>query len=340
LTGPRNPNSTRYQVPPQEFSVPPLLEIKGLSTQFQFPGGVLRAVDSVDLTLEPGETLALVGESGCGKSITAASIMRLVPPPGRVVAGKVLFKGVDLLQLSEDEMRGIRGNQIAMVFQDPMTSLNPVFTIGHQVAEGLRIHRGLTREQAESGAVEILSLVGIPAPRERIRDYPHQLSGGMRQRVMIAMALACRPELIIADEPTTALDVTIQAQILELLDRLKEETRMGLILITHNLGIVAERAHRTAIMYAGQIVEMAQTDELFENPLHPYTRGLLASLPEFAEPGQRLATISGGVPDLKTELAGCPFRERCPICDQNCATHKPGMNEAGKGHQVRCLKSP
>jgi peptide/nickel transport system ATP-binding protein len=320
--------------------LPPLLEVKGLTTQFHLSGGVLRAVEGVDLTLEPGETLALVGESGCGKSITAASIMRLVPPPGRIVSGEVLFKGVDLLQLSQEEMRGIRGNQIAMVFQDPMTSLNPVFTIGSQVAEGLRIHRGLSRLQAETEAVEILSLVGIPTPRERIRDYPHQLSGGMRQRVMIAMALACRPELVIADEPTTALDVTIQAQILELLDRLKEETRMGLILITHNLGIVAERAHRTAIMYAGQIVEMAETGELFSNPLHPYTRGLLASLPEFAKPGERLATIAGSVPDLKQELAGCPFKERCPICDQACATHKPGMKEAGRGHAVRCLKAP
>ena len=320
--------------------MPPLLEIRGLSTRFHLPGGVLRAVEGIDLTLEPGETLALVGESGCGKSITAASIMRLVPPPGRIASGQVLFKGVDLLGLSEDAMREIRGNRIAMVFQDPMTSLNPVFTIGNQVAEGLRIHRGLSREQAEAGAVEILSLVGIPAPRERLRDYPHQLSGGMRQRVMIAMALSCRPELVIADEPTTALDVTIQAQILELLDRLKEETRMGLILITHNLGIVAERAHRTAIMYAGQIVEMAQTAELFANPLHPYTRGLLASLPEFAKPGERLATIAGSVPDLKVDLAGYPFKERCPICDQACATHKPGMNEAGKGHAVRCLKAP
>jgi len=318
----------------------PLLEIKGLTTQFHLSGGVLRAVEGVDLTLEPGETLALVGESGCGKSITAASIMRLVPPPGRIVSGEVLFKGVDLLQLSEEQMRGIRGNQIGMVFQDPMTSLNPVFTIGSQVAEGVRIHRDLSRQEAENEAVEILSLVGIPAPRERIRDYPHQLSGGMRQRVMIAMALACRPELVIADEPTTALDVTIQAQILELLDRLKEETRMGLILITHNLGIVAERAHRTAIMYAGQIVEMAETSELFAHPLHPYTRGLLASLPEFTKPGERLATIAGSVPDLKQELAGCPFRERCPICDQACATHKPGMKEAGKGHAVRCLNAP
>ena len=318
----------------------PLLEIQGLTTRFDLPTGVLRAVEGVDLTLEPGETLALVGESGCGKSITAASIMRLVPPPGRIVAGSVLFKGVDLLRLPEDQMRDIRGNRIAMVFQDPMTSLNPVFTIGNQVAEGLRIHRGLSQRVAEAEAVEILSLVGIPAPRERLRDYPHQLSGGMRQRVMIAMALACRPELVIADEPTTALDVTIQAQILELLDRLMAETRMGLILITHNLGIVAERAQRTAIMYAGQIVEQAPTAELFENPLHPYTRGLLASLPESAEPGQKLATVAGSVPDLKQELAGCPFKERCPICDEACATHKPGMKEAGPHHLVRCLKAP
>ena len=320
--------------------MPPLLEIKGLSTRFHLPTGVLRAVEGVDLTLEPGETLALVGESGCGKSITAASIMRLVPPPGRIVSGEVLFKGIDLLKLAEEEMREIRGNRIAMVFQDPLTSLNPVFTVGNQVAEGLRIHRGLSRSQAEAEAVEILSQVGIPAPRERLRDYPHQLSGGMRQRVMIAMALSCRPELVIADEPTTALDVTIQAQILELLDRLKEETGMGLILITHNLGIVAERAHRTAIMYAGQIVEMARTSELFANPLHPYTRGLLASLPESTAPGEKLATIAGSVPDLKTVLAGCPFLERCPICDGACATHKPGMNEAGPDHAVRCLKAP
>jgi peptide/nickel transport system ATP-binding protein len=301
---------------------------------------VLKAVDCVDLTLDPGETLALVGESGCGKSITAASIMRLVPPPGRIVSGSILFKGVDLLQLPEEEMRGIRGDRIAMVFQDPMTSLNPVYTIGNQVAEGLRIHRGLSRGQAEREAVEILSQVGIPAPRERIRDYPHQLSGGMRQRVMIAMALSCRPELVIADEPTTALDVTIQAQILELLDRLKTENRMGLILITHNLGIVAERAHRTAIMYAGRIVEIAETSELFSHPRHPYTQGLLASLPEFGTPGKRLSTIAGSVPDLKGDLVGCPFRERCPICDEACASREPGMKEAGRGHAVRCLKAP
>lgn len=318
----------------------PLLEVKNLCTEFRLASGVLKAVRCVNLSVEAGETLALVGESGCGKSITAASIMRLVPPPGQVVSGSVLFKGEDLLRLREDEMRGIRGNRIAMVFQDPMTSLNPVFTIGHQVAEGLRIHRGLNQREAEGEAVQMLAQVGIPAPRERLKDYPHQLSGGMRQRVMIAMALVCHPELVIADEPTTALDVTIQAQILELLDRLKTENRMGLILITHNLGIVAERAHRTAIMYAGQIVELAETAELFKNPLHPYTRGLLASLPEFGTPGQKLATFAGSVPDLKSELSGCPFRERCPIGDDSCAKEQTEMKEAGAGHLVRCLKAP
>jgi len=317
-----------------------LLEIQGLRTEFPLKGGVLKAVRCVDLELSAGETLALVGESGCGKSITAASIMRLVPPPGRIVAGSVRFQGQDLLTLNEEAMRGIRGNRIGMVFQDPMTSLNPVFNIGNQVAEGLRVHRGLSREDAEREAVAVLEEVGIPSPRERLKDYPHQLSGGMRQRVMIAMALACRPELVIADEPTTALDVTIQAQILELLDRLKSENRMGLILITHNLGIVAERAHRTAIMYAGEIVEYAETFELFKNPLHPYTRGLLASLPEFATPGGTLTTIPGSVPDLKKELIGCPFLARCPIGDDECACSAVEMKEAGPGHLVRCLKSP
>jgi peptide/nickel transport system ATP-binding protein len=330
----------RGAAPQESQTLSKLLEITGLRTEFRLASGLLKAVRGVDLALEPGETLALVGESGCGKSITAASIMRLVPPPGEIVAGSILFKGRELLALSEEQMRAIRGNGIAMVFQDPMTSLNPVFTIGSQIAEGIMIHRSLSRKEAEEEAAQILSQVGIPAPRERLRDFPHQLSGGMRQRVMIAMALACHPELIIADEPTTALDVTIQAQILELLDRLKSERSMGLILITHNLGIVAERAHRTAIMYAGEIVEMAQTDELFKNPLHPYTQGLLASLPEFAAPGEKLATIAGSVPSLKGELAGCLFRERCPIGDEACATTQTQMKEAGPGHLVRCLKRP
>ena len=318
--------------------MPALLEITGLHTEFRVKGGTVKAVRGVDLTVEAGETLALVGESGCGKSITAASVLRLVPPPGRIVAGSIRFKGKELLELSEEEMRAIRGNRIAMVFQDPMTSLNPVFTVGHQVAEGLRIHRGLSAAAAEREAVELLTQVGIPAAKERIRDYPHQLSGGMRQRVMIAMALACGPELVIADEPTTALDVTIQAQILELLDRLMAQNRMGLVLITHNLGIVAERAHKTAIMYAGEIVESAATAELFANPLHPYTKGLLASLPEFGTPGEKLATFAGGVPDLKSDFVGCPFRERCPIGDAACGNEKIEMREVAPGHLVRCRK--
>jgi peptide/nickel transport system ATP-binding protein len=318
--------------------LPPLIEIKGLCTEFPLRRGVLKAVRCLDLALEAGETLALVGESGCGKSITALSIMRLVPPPGRTVLGSILFKGEELLNLNAEEMRKIRGNRIGMVFQDPMTSLNPVFTIGFQVAEGLRVHRHLGRAEAEFQAIGILGEAGLPSPRERLKDYPHQLSGGMRQRVMIAMALCCRPELVIADEPTTALDVTIQAQILELLDRLKRENQMGLILITHNLGIVAQRAHRTAIMYAGQIVELAPTEELFANPRHPYTRGLLASLPEFGTPGERLATIKGSVPDLASEIAGCPFRTRCPISDGGCSLQQVEMREVGVGHFVRCLK--
>ncbi|MBJ6799107.1 ABC transporter ATP-binding protein [Geomonas propionica] len=318
--------------------MPPLLEIAGLRTEFRLKSGVLKAVRGVDLTVEPGETVALVGESGCGKSITAASVLRLVPPPGRIVAGAIRFKGEDLLALSEERMREIRGNRIAMVFQDPMTSLNPVFTVGYQVAEGLRIHRGLTGADAEREAVDLLTQVGIPAAQDRVKDYPHQLSGGMRQRVMIAMALACGPELVIADEPTTALDVTIQAQILELLDRLMAKNRMGLILITHNLGIVAERAHRTAIMYAGEIVESAPTAELFANPLHPYTKGLLASLPEFGTPGEKLATFAGGVPDLRGDLTGCPFKERCPVGDDACSRETIKMTEVAPGHLVRCRK--
>ena len=318
--------------------MPALLEITGLRTEFHLKGGVLRAVRGVDLVVEPGETLALVGESGCGKSITAASVLRLVPPPGRIVSGSIRFKGEELLTLSEERMREIRGNRIAMVFQDPMTSLNPVFTVGYQVAEGLRIHRGLSAAAAEREAVDLLTRVGIPAAVDRIKDYPHQLSGGMRQRVMIAMALACSPELVIADEPTTALDVTIQAQILELLDRLMTEKRMGLILITHNLGIVAERAHRTAIMYAGEIVESAPTAELFANPLHPYTKGLIASLPEFGTPGEKLATFAGGVPDLRSDFAGCPFKERCPVGDEACTREKIEMRELAPGHLVRCRK--
>ena len=315
-----------------------LLDVKDLKTHFFLSRGTLKAVDGIDLTLSDGETLAIVGESGCGKSVTAFSIMRLVAPPGRTISGEVIFEGKDLLQLPEDQMRGIRGNRISMIFQEPMTSLNPVFRIGEQITEGIRLHFGLSGNDARDRALEMLELVGIPSPAARYADYPHQLSGGMRQRIMIAMALACRPRLVIADEPTTALDVTIQAQIMELMDQLKSERNMGLILITHDLGIVAERAHRTAIMYAGKIVESAATPELFSNPLHPYTEGLLASLPQRAEPGKPLQTIPGQVPSLLGDLPGCGFCDRCPKKSWECRRQTPELLEAGAGHFVRCWK--
>ncbi|MCM2357192.1 MAG: ABC transporter ATP-binding protein [Geobacteraceae bacterium] len=315
-----------------------LLEIKGLATHFHLSSGLLKAVDGVDFSLDEGETLAIVGESGCGKSVTAFSIMRLVAPPGRVESGKVLFDGTDLLQIPEEQMREVRGNRISMIFQDPMTSLNPVLRIGDQIMEGLLLHRRLSRSEAREESLQLLSQVGIPHAAERIDDYPHRLSGGMRQRVMIAMALACRPRILIADEPTTALDVTIQAQILELIDRLRQENRMGLILISHDLGIVAEKSDRTAIMYAGKIVEFAHTDELFHNPLHPYTEGLLNSLPQKTEPGRPLQTIPGQVPYLLAGLPGCGFCERCPEKSWICQSEKPEMKEVAAGHFVRCWK--
>jgi peptide/nickel transport system ATP-binding protein len=315
-----------------------LLQVRELSTYFHLPQGTLKAVDGVDFSLESGETLAIVGESGCGKSVTAYSIMRLVMPPGRIESGAVLFEGQELLRLAEKDMRELRGNHISMIFQEPMTSLNPVLTVGRQITEGLIQHRGLSREEARNEGIDILQKVGIPSPAARFDDYPHQLSGGMRQRVVIAMALACRPRLLIADEPTTALDVTIQAQILELIDRLKSASGMGLILITHDLGIVAERARHTAIMYAGKIVEYANTPELFQNPLHPYTQGLLAALPQNAIPGQPLNTIPGHVPNFLADLPGCGFCERCPVKEWLCRTQKPDMKEVGAGHLVRCWK--
>ena len=315
-----------------------LLQIKQLQTCFRLPQGTLRAVDCIDLSVDEGETLAIVGESGCGKSVTAYSIMRLISPPGEITAGAIMFSGTDLLRLSAEEMRQVRGNRISMIFQEPMTSLNPVLSIGTQVCEGLRLHRQMSRNEARDAVVEILEQVGIPTPAARLDDYPHQLSGGMRQRVMIAMALACRPQLLIADEPTTALDVTIQAQILELIDRLKDENRMGLILITHDLGIVAERAHKTAIMYAGKIVEYATTSELFSRPLHPYTEGLLNSLPQNSQPGEPLKTIPGFVPNLMLPQKGCGFCDRCPEKKWECADSRPDMKEIGAGHLVRCWK--
>ncbi len=317
-----------------------LLQVKDLSTHFHLAQGTLKAVDGVGFSLDKGETLAIVGESGCGKSVTAYSIMRLVMPPGKIVAGEVLFSGNDLLTLAEREMQELRGNQISMIFQEPMTSLNPVLTVGRQIAEGLMLHRHQSGDDARLEGIEILRQVGIPSPAARFNDYPHQLSGGMRQRVVIAMALACRPQLLIADEPTTALDVTIQAQILELIDRLKEERGMGLILITHDLGIVAERARNTAIMYAGRIVEYAKTAELFANPLHPYTEGLLAALPQNATPGRPLKTIPGHVPNILADAPGCGFCDRCTEKNWLCQKERPAMKEVSPGHLVRCWKFP
>ena len=318
--------------------MPNLLSIRGLTTRFRTTEGVVHAVNGIDLDLTAGETLALVGESGCGKSVTASSILRLIPPPGEIAAGQILFEGNDLLAASEEEMRRIRGNRIAMVFQEPMTSLNPVFRIGRQIGEGLMLHRGLSRKEAREESARLLAEVGIPSPAARLDDYPHQLSGGMRQRVIIAMALACRPRLLIADEPTTALDVTIQAQILELIGRLRQENRMALLLITHDLGVVAEHAVRTMVMYAGRIVEEGPTAQLLENPLHPYTEGLLASLPQRSEPGTPLRTIPGHVPGLFEKPAGCGFCDRCPDRRWECSRETPQLKEIEPGHRVRCWK--
>ncbi|NMC74534.1 MAG: ABC transporter ATP-binding protein [Geobacteraceae bacterium] len=318
--------------------MPTLLRITGLSTQFPSPEGTVRAVDSLDLCLEKKETLSLVGESGCGKSITAFSILRLVPPPGVITSGEILFEGRNLLLLPDDEMRRIRGNHISMVFQEPMTSLNPVFRIGDQIAECLRLHRGMNARDARRETIEILHRVGIPSPSSRYNDYPHQLSGGMRQRIMIAMALSCRPKLLIADEPTTALDVTIQAQILELIDGIQQEFQMGLLLITHDMGIVAEHSHRTAIMYAGRIVESGPTEMILENPCHPYTQGLLASIPQNTQPGRPLPVIPGHVPNLAKELPGCGFCARCSRKEWRCSKEPPPFREIEPGHSVRCWK--
>ena len=318
----------------------PLLCVTGLATHFHIGTSNLKAVDGVDISLDEGKTLAIVGESGCGKSMTAYSIMRLVPPPGRTVGGSIMFDGNDLLRLSDREMREMRGNSISMIFQEPMTSLNPVLKVGDQIMEVLRLHRRLPRSEALGETIRLLGLVGIPAPEQRVDDYPHQLSGGMRQRVMIAMALACQPRLLIADEPTTALDVTIQAQILELIDQLQRETGMSLLLITHDLGIVAERAHHTAIMYAGKIVETAPTAELFSNPLHPYTRGLIESIPQNTVPGKPLPTIPGHVPNLADGQQGCGFCPRCPVKDWECQQSAPPLKEVSSNHLVRCWKFP
>jgi peptide/nickel transport system ATP-binding protein len=316
-----------------------LLEIAGLSTSFTTRSGVIRAVDNVSLSLRAGRVLGLVGESGCGKTITALSILNLVPPPGRITAGKILFEGRDLLTLSEAEMRKVRGARISMVFQEPMTALNPVFTVGNQISEVLTTHQDISDREAFDRSIELLQSVGIPSPEKRVHEYPHQLSGGMRQRVMIAMAIACRPSLVLADEPTTALDVTIQAHILELLTRIQAEMGMAMVLVTHDLGLIAERAHEVAVMYAGRIVEQADTAALFAEPLHPYTRGLMASIPRPGESRRaRLRTIPGSVPRLSDLPSGCTFAPRCDIRIDQCNA-EPELVEVRPGHLVRCWKA-
>jgi peptide/nickel transport system ATP-binding protein len=317
-----------------------LLEVRDLRTQFAMPQGPVTVVDGVSFDLATGETLAVVGESGCGKSVTALSLLRILPEPqGRVVHGTVRLDGRDLLALREDEMRGVRGDEIAMIFQEPMTSLNPVRTIGDQIVEALRAHRPLSMREARAQAIELLTRVRIPDARRRLGDYPHRLSGGMRQRVMIAMALACRPKLLIADEPTTALDVTIQAQILSLLLRLQDEFGMAIMLITHNLGVVAGMASRVVVMYAGRIVEEAPVEDLFARPLHPYTEGLLGATPRL-DTGvrqQRLADIPGIVPPLDALPLGCAFAPRCPKVMNICRAERPALLAAGTGRRVACF---
>ena len=320
-----------------------LLEVRGLKTHFATDDGMVHAVDGVDLHIDAGETLGVVGESGCGKSVTAFTIMRLIPiPPGRIVAGEILWRGRDLLKLSTEEMRAIRAKEIAMVFQEPMTSLNPVYSVGEQIAEVVRLHEGLGRRAALARAAEMLRLVHIPHPERRVNDYPHQFSGGMRQRVMIAMALSCSPKLLIADEPTTALDVTIQAQILELLNDLKDRLGMAVMLITHAMGVVAETAQRVVVMYAGKVVEEAAVEDIFSSPRHPYTQGLIKSIPRIdaADAGtRRLDAIPGVVPSLLEPRPGCRFAARCPLAIEECTAATPELREITPGHKAACIRA-
>ncbi len=314
-----------------------LLEIKNLKTYFFTDDGEARSVDGVSYEVDSGETLGVVGESGCGKSVTALSVMRLIPdPPGKIVGGEILYKGRNIVDISEDEMRAIRGNEISMIFQEPMTSLNPVFTVGHQIDEAVILHQKVSKAEARNRAIEMLRLVGIPAPEQRYTEYPHQLSGGMRQRVMIAMALSCNPGLLIADEPTTALDVTVQAQILELINRLQEEFAMGVIMITHDLGVIAEVSDRVAVMYAAKIVEYANVEDIFYNPRHPYTIGLLKSIPRLGHHKERLATIDGTVPAPTNFPKGCHFCTRCKYADALCISDEPPLVTIETGHSVAC----
>ena len=318
----------------------PLLEVKRLKTYFYTEDGVVRAVDGVNFEVYPGEVLGLVGESGCGKSVTSLSIMRLISKPGRVDAGEILLDGENPLDLPEDEMIKVRGNRISMIFQQPQTALNPVFKVGDQLAEVLDVHQDLGREKGWARAIQLLKMVGVSDPERRVEAYPHELSGGMAQRVMIAMALACVPELLIADEPTTALDVTIQAQILDLMRDLRREMGTSVILITHDLGVVAEMAERVAVMYAGEIVEQTDVNTLFDQPLHPYTVGLLGSIPRLDEKRDRLPSIEGRVPDMSRPPDGCRFAARCPFVEPDCRTTAPALVEVAPGHLTRCLRAP
>lgn len=317
----------------------PLLEVRNLETHFHTQDGVVKAVDGVSFHVDRGETLGIVGESGCGKSVTSLSIMRLIPsPPGKIAGGQILFDGEDLLALSDAEMRHIRGNRIAMIFQDPMTSLNPVLTIGRQITESLELHMSLSRKEAYNRAGELLHMVGIPSASKRLDNYPHQFSGGMRQRVMIAMALSCNPELLIADEPTTALDVTIQAQILELINRLREELQTAVLMITHDLGVVAGMTDRVTVMYAGKVVEEGNTREIFANPRMPYTIGLLRSIPRLDEErGHKLNPIRGLPPNLIDLPPICPFSPRCDYVQERCLTQTPPLRKVAPDHRAACL---
>ena len=318
-----------------------LLEVKNLITQFKVDKTkIISAVDKVSFSIDEGETLAIVGESGSGKSVTALSVMQLVPnPPGHIEGGEIFFQGEDLLKMSPAQMREVRGNKISMIFQEPMTSLNPVYTIGEQITEAIRLHLKLSKKDAEARAVELLRKVEIPDAEKRLKTYPHQLSGGMRQQVMICMALSCSPKLLIADEPTTALDVTIQAQILDLIRNLRESEKTAVMFITHDLGVVADIAHRAVVMYAGNIMEMGSVHDMFLNPLHPYTRGLLSAIPKLSTPrGEKLYTIRGIVPDLSNLPKGCVFSTRCEECMEICHEKRPPLRQLEDGRQVRCFK--
>jgi len=317
-----------------------LLSVKNLKTYFYTKDGVVKAVDGIDFEVNKGETLGMVGESGCGKSVSALSVMRLLPiPPAKIINGEIYFKGKNILKIGEPEMRKVRGKNISMIFQEPMTSLNPVYTIGKQISEAIRLHQGLNKEKTQEKTIEMLRLVEISEPSRRLKEYPHQMSGGMRQRVMIAMALSCNPELLIADEPTTALDVTIQAQILDLIIKLQKELGTSVLIITHNLGVIAEMADRVIVVYAGKAVESANTHEIFRHPGHPYTRGLLRSVPRLdMDKSVKLQTIEGTVPDALSFPDGCRFHPRCPFASKKCRIEEPPFANIGNGHKVRCWR--